>query len=214
MYDPVKDGLKKQSGAVCYRESKPPLQLSKVVHSYWQIRTEAPLNTEFTLHAIPDACTNILLNQKNTEIAGVTALKTTYTELNLGKDFDYAGIQFFPGVWKGNSNETSDSFVGSRYMGELPLIEANIKSAQLDFSDKQPIFTDLVLNLIDLKVVQKNMVIFKILSNLERIHSVSEMAAVTHLSARQLQRKLKQATGFTPHDFFKGDSLTGFIKAA
>lgn len=203
MYDPIKDGMEKSSGTVIYNIAKPPQALRNIVHSYWQLKTDTSLENDFTLHAIPDACINILFNQKDTDIAGITGLKTTYVELNLGRDFDYAGIQFFPGVWQGNRNETKDRFVGSKYLGQLPLISINLKTAPLSFEDKSSIFTDLVSCLVEQNVVQPNKAVHKILANLERIHSVSEMAEIAHHSPRQLQRILKQATGLSPHDFLK-----------
>lgn len=212
MYDPIKDGMEKCSGSVIYNEEKPPQELRDIVHSYWQLKTETPLEDDFTLHAIPDACINILFNQKDTDIAGITGLKTTYAELNLGKNFDYAGIQFFPGVWQGNRNEIKDSFVGSKYLDQLPLIDVNIKTASLDFLDKLPIFTHLVSSLIAQNIVEQNKVVQRILSNLDRIHNVSEMAEISHHSTRQLQRILKQATDFSPHDFLKVMRLQQSLK--
>jgi len=212
MYDPVKDGMKKGSGSVSYREAKPPHELGHVVHSYWQIVTESALSEDFVLHALPDACVNILFNQRNTDIAGITALHTTYTELNLGKDFDYSGIQLFPGVWKGRGSETKDDFVGTKYLGELPLIDANAKSAALVFSDKHAVFTDLVSQLIQRGTIEQNPVTEKILSKLDSIHNVADMADATHLSPRQLQRVLKQTTGFSPHDFLKVVRLQETLK--
>ncbi|MGR6874588.1 DUF6597 domain-containing transcriptional factor [Pseudomonas sp. HK3] len=204
--------MEKSIGPVIYTEAKPPQDLKSLVHSYWQIKTEAPLDEDFTLHAIPDACINILFNQKSADIAGITGLKISYAELNLGKNFNYAGIQFFPGVWQGNRNETKDSFVGSKYLGELPLIGVNGKTANLSFADKLPIFTDLVSILVEQKIVVQNKIVQKILSNLDRVQSVSEMAEMVHLSPRQLQRTLKEATGFSPHDFLKVMRLQRSLK--
>lgn len=51
---------------------------------------------------MPDACVNLLFNQLDPRIAGVTQLHTTHTTLDLGRSFHYAGIQFFPGVWRGD----------------------------------------------------------------------------------------------------------------
>lgn len=212
MYDPIKDGIEKNSGGVTYNEAKPPRELSDIVHSYWQLKTDVVLENDFTLHAIPDACINVLLNQKDTDIAGITGLKTTYTELNLGRCFDYAGVQFFPGVWQGSCQEIKDSFVGEKYSGQLPLIEVNSKTASLSFSDKLPIFTHLVFSLVNQKIVEKNEVVQRILSNLDSIHSVSEMAEIAHYSQRQLQRVLKKATGFLPHDFLKVMRLQQSLK--
>lgn len=212
MYDPIKDGMEKSIGPVSYHESKPPQALQHIVHSYWQIKTETTLDEDFTLHAIPDACINLLFNQKQTEIAGVTGLKTTYTELNLGKNFDYAGIQFFPGVWQGRCDETKGSFVGSKYLGKLPLIDVNVKTQALSFSDKLPIFSNLVMSLVEQKIVEQNKMVQKILSNLNRVSRVSDMADLVHISPRQLQRILKETTGFSPHDFLKVMRLQQSLK--
>ena len=97
---------------------------------------------------------------------GVTALRTTYEVLNLGKEFHYVGIQFFPGVWQGNQSE-------------------------------------LVSELIERKLVAVNPVTAAILANLEEIQTVADMAEITQMSSRQLQRTLKKSTGFSPHDFLK-----------
>jgi len=203
MYDPVQDGIAKTTKSVTYTEAKPLKDLSGLVHNFWELKTEETLIDDFCLHALPDACVNILFNQIDTKIAGVTALRTNYEVLNLGKSFHYVGVQFFPGVWKGNKNETSDSFVGDAYLGDLPLLITSDKLAQLDFSDKQPILSELVSQLIELELVAHNDITEKILSNIESIHSVADMAAFTQKSPRQLQRLLKRSTGFSPHDFLK-----------
>jgi hypothetical protein len=127
----------------------------------------------------------------------------TYEVLNLGKDFHYVGIQFFPGVWQGNLKETADSFVGTPYLGSLPLVDINHTLATIDFLEKQSVLSTLVSQLVERKLVAVNVVTQKILSNLEAIHNVVDMAEVTRLSTRQLQRNLKKSTGFSPHDFLK-----------
>lgn len=203
MYDPVKDGIEKTAQSVRYTEAKPPNDLSSLVHCFWELKTDSTLPHDFQLHALPDACVNILFNQVDTKIAGVTALRTTYEVLNLGKSFHYVGIQFLPGVWRGNPEEIMDSFVGTPYQGVLPLLEINDTLAALDFSAKQPVLSDLVRRLIDEKLVVANIVTEKILTNLAAIHTVVDMAAVTGMSPRQLQRILKRTTGFSPHDLLK-----------
>ena len=203
MYDPIQDGIAKTTESVMHQEAKPPSHLSNLVHSFWELKTESKLAGDFCLHALPDACVNILFNQSNTEIAGVTALRTTYEVLNLGKEFNYVGIQFFPGVWQGNQDETEDSFVGTLYLGDLPLIETSNKLAQLDFTAKQGVLSELVSQLVERKQVAVNPVTEAILSNIELIQTVADMAEVTQMSPRQLQRTLKKSTGFSPHDFLK-----------
>ncbi len=203
MYTPVQDGIEKSVQSVQYTEAEPPHELARLVHCFWELKTIAPLAEDFHLHAVPDACVDIMFNEIDIDIAGVTALRTTYEVLNLGKEFHYVGIQFLPGVWQGNRDEIADKYIGSSYTGGLPLIETNNKMIGLSFRDKQPIMTELVQQLADDKIVVANNVTAKILTHLDDIHSVADMAKLTGVTPRQLQRTIKQRTGFAPHDFLK-----------
>ena len=203
MYDPIPDGVEKTALSVRYSVEKPPEHLSGAVHCYWELKTEATLEEDFFLHAVPDACVNILFNQADTEIAGVTALRTTYEVLNLGKSFHYVGIQLLPGVWQGNPQEIADQFVGTPYSGELPLVATSRQLVQRGFSGKQELLTGLVQWFIDANLVVRNPVTERILANLDNIRTVADMAAVACISTRQLQRNLKKTTRFSPHDLLK-----------
>lgn len=203
MYEPIQDGIEKSARSVRYAEAKPPEHFFGLVHSYWELKTEVALEDDFCLHAIPDACVNILFNQVQTDIAGVTALRTRFEVLNLGKSFHYVGIQLLPGVWQGSRQDIAGQFVGSPYVGELPLVATSQELVKRDFPAKQEVLSSLVQKLIDTNLVVNNFVMARILENLERIHTVSDMASVACLSPRQLQRTLKQTTGFAPHDLLK-----------
>ena len=63
--------------------------------------------------------------------------------------------------------------------------------------------SDFVRHLMSEKFVVNNPVTEKILTQLDEIRSVADMATVVGLSPRQLQRSLKQSTGFSPHDLLK-----------
>lgn len=144
MYDPIKDGIEKTAQSVRYTVVKPPPHLSSVVHSYWELKTEQTLNEDFLLHAIPDACVNLLFNQIEPDIAAVTALRTHHEVLNLGKCFHYVGIQLLPGAWQGNPREIAHQFVGTAYEGELPLVSVSRALMGCQFSDKQGLMSALV----------------------------------------------------------------------
>jgi AraC-like DNA-binding protein len=203
MYDPVKDGVAKTVESVVYTEVPPPPALGELVHCFWEMRTVSELADDFTLHAVPDACVNLLFNQSDTRIAGVTQLQTTHTTLDLGRSFHYVGIQFFPGVWRGDPDETVDHYVGEPYAGILPLVKVSEAAAGVDLAGKATVFSEFVNELLDAGLVAPNPVTAAILTNLGKIHSVSDMADVAGLSPRQLQRALKATTGFTPHDLWK-----------
>ncbi len=203
MYDPVKDGVAKTVESVVYTEVPPPDPLGDLVHCFWELRSDTDLPEDFTLHAMPDACVNLLFNQLDTRIAGVTQLHTTHTTLDLGRSFHYAGIQFFPGVWRGDPDATVDHYVGEPYDGDLPLVEVSAVAAELDLDGKVVVFSDFVETLVDMAVVAPNPVTAAILTRLDEITSVADMAEVAALSPRQLQRALKATTGFSPHDLLK-----------
>ena len=202
-YSPIRDGIEKKATDVRYIEASPPEHLSRLIHSFWELKTESTLEEDFHLHAVPDACVNILFNELEPEVAGVTALRTTFEVLDLGRNFHYVGIQFLPGVWQGNRAEIFDSYVGEPYKGSLPLIEFNKKLVSLKFQEKQPVMAQLVEQLLEQKCVVPNETTRRILQNLDAIHDVRDMAAIVELSPRQLQRTLKRTTNFTPHDLLK-----------
>jgi AraC-like DNA-binding protein len=203
MYNPVKDGIAKTVESVVYAEVAPPAALGELVHCFWELRTETDLAEDFTLHAMPDACVNLLFNQQDTRIAGVTQLATTYTSLNLGRSFHYAGIQFFPGVWRGDPDASVDHYVGEPYEGDLPLVKVGGEAATFGFEGRTAVFAAFVEKLVDGGLVVPNPVTAAILSRLDEMHCVGDMARVAALSPRQLQRTLKATTGFAPHDLLK-----------
>jgi AraC-like DNA-binding protein len=203
VYSPIRDGIEKSVRSVRYSEVQPSGSLAGLVHCFWELKTLTILPEDFYYHALPDACVNILFNQLDTNIAGVTALHTTAEVLNLGKLFHYVGIQFYPGVWQGKKKEIVDRYVGTHYLGNLPLIQTSTEIAELDFNRKLPILSDLVQWFIKEKLVVVNIVTEKILTHIDEINTVADMAKHSGLSPRQLQRTLKQMTGFSPHDLLK-----------
>ncbi|GBF49315.1 transcriptional regulator, AraC domain protein [Leptospira ryugenii] len=202
-YDPVPDGIQKKQSSVLFQEQKPPEKFQDFVHSYWELKTVHDLEEDFKLHVIPDACVNALLNLRNPLICAFTYRQTTYVELNLGRSFHYAGIQFFPGVWQGEKNEIQFGFVNSEYKGKFPLIKTAKQMIGVDFLEFANPLNQLVTILIQDGILRQNVVTERILNDIEEIESVEEMAAAVNLSTRQLQRKLKESTGFSPHDFLK-----------
>lgn len=139
-YSPVVDGFSQRSAAVRYAEQPPPHDLADVVHVFWELRTLAPLPADFYYHAVPDACVNLLFNQIDTEVAGVTALHTEATTLNLEPDSTTWG---FP-EWQGDRDEIQDRYVGTAYRGMLPLVGINRQLAGLDFVAMGPVLAELV----------------------------------------------------------------------
>jgi AraC-like DNA-binding protein len=202
-YDPIPDGVARGTDAVRYTVTKPPLDLSSVVHCYWELKTERTLDQPFELHAVPDACVNLLFNQLETAVAGITALRTQHLVLPLGVSFHYVGVQFLPGVWRGRPDEIAYEYVGTAYRGALPLVQVSRELAEHSFPEKLPILSSLVRKLLADELVNPNVVAQRILGRLDEIRSVGDMACVACLSPRQLQRAIRQSTGMSPHDLLK-----------
>ena len=203
MYSPAPDGFSVRGASVRYTELAPPDDLSDVVHCFWELRTPAPLPEDFDYHALPDACVNLLFNVIETGIAGVTALNTAATTLNLGTFFHYVGVQLYPGVWQGDRSEISDRYVGAPYQGSLPLVQTNRRLVGLTFEDMTHPLAEQVRWCMAHGHVRANNLTALLLSRLDAIRSVADMAALAGLSTRQLQRTLKRITGFAPHDLLK-----------
>jgi AraC-like DNA-binding protein len=202
-YDPKGYGKDKNVTAVRFIETKPPHHLRGIVHRFLALKTDGVLAHDYKFHALPDACTYLVFDQNDPDQTGVTKLRSTSQELNLGRQFHYVNIRFLPGVWHHKQDDPIPSMITEPYTGDLPLIDVNQQLAGRTFVQQHSILANLVDQLIAQKHVVPNVVTQKIFQNLSDINSVSEMAQTSDLSPRQLQRTLKQTTGFAPHDFLK-----------
>lgn len=203
IYSPAVDGFSIRGTSVRYTESPPTDELSEVVHSFWELRTLAALPDDFHYHALPDACVNLLFNLVDPTIAGITALRTQATTLNLGRWFHYVGVQFYPGVWQGDRTEIMDRYVGTPYKGTLPLTQTSQRLVDITFEEMKPVLAEQVRWCMTHDYARTNVITARVLSSLDSIRSVADMAALLGLSTRQLQRTIWRLTGFTPHDLIK-----------
>lgn len=202
-YDPKGYAKAKRVDAVQFTEAEPPAHLSSVVHRFVELKTIGTLDEDYRFHALPDACTYIVFNQLDPRVTGVTTLRAKSEELNLGRNFHFVNIRFLPGVCHFNHEQSGYGQVDASYDGDLPLLDVSQRLMGRSFEVKQLIMSELVEHLMATKKVVPNAVTQKIFRNLEDINTVSDMAASSELSPRQLQRTLKRTTGFAPHDFLK-----------
>lgn len=203
MYDPKGNGKDKTVQSVHFVEAEPPPHLRGIVHRFLELKTKGALPDDYRFHALPDACTYIVFDQLDRNIAGVSKLRADSEEFNLGKTFHFVNIRFLPGVWQSSQEPLSYGMVDKPYLGDLPLRDINQNLLGRDFADQQPILAGLVDSLLESKMIAVNPVTEKIFQSLDEITSVADMADVSGISARQLQRTLKRTTGFAPHDFLK-----------
>ncbi|MEW7008582.1 MULTISPECIES: helix-turn-helix domain-containing protein [unclassified Lentilitoribacter] len=203
MYDPKGNGKEKTVQSVQFVELEPPSHLRGIVHRFLELKTNGTLPEDYRFHALPDACTYIVFDQLDAQIAGVTKLRASSEELNLGREFHFINIRFLPGVWQNDREPAEYGLVDNIYYGALPLIDINQDLLKRDFSANQQALSRFVEMLIDNNLVVANPVTEKIFQHLDDIYSVADMAEISNISPRQLQRTLKRTTGFAPHDFLK-----------
>lgn len=203
MYDPKGNGKEKTVPSVRFCEIEPPAHLQTVVHRFLELKTDQPLEADYRFHALPDACTYLVFDQKDVRVAGVSRLSAASEELNLGREFHYINIRFLPGVWQDEREYVSYGMISAPYDGSLPLRAINGEMSGQPFAEIQPILERFVEKLIEGALVAPNPVTEVILRHLDEILSVADMARIAGLSTRQLQRTLKRTTGFSPHDFLK-----------
>jgi AraC-like DNA-binding protein len=203
MYDPKGNGKEKAVQAVQFVEVEPPNHLRGIVHRFLELKTDGHLPDDYRFHALPDACTYIVFDQLDRRIAGVSKLRAASEEFNLGKSFHFINIRFLPGIWQGDVDQIDHGMVDTPYVGDLPLVDVNRMLSEHPFAQSGPVLTAFVETLIAQGLVAPNLVIERIFQHLDDLHTVSDMADVSNLSPRQLQRNLKRTTGFAPHDFLK-----------
>lgn len=203
MYNPKGNSRDRMIRAVQFEEARPPKHLSSVVHRFLELKTTAPLPEDYKFHALPDACIYAVFDQRNLKIAGITKLKASSQELNLGKRFHFINIRFLPGVWQGDRDQINYGLIDRRYEGALPLLEVNQSLRARSLQAAMPILSQFVEGLLNDGLIVANVLTERILAQMNDINSVAEMASAAALSPRQLQRTLKKTTGFRPHDFLK-----------
>ncbi|WP_422048772.1 helix-turn-helix domain-containing protein [Shimia sp.] len=203
MYNPKGNSKDKTTDGVLFTETAPPEHLRGIVHRFLSLRTPEPLPADYRFHALPDACTYIVFDQRTPEITGVTRLSASAEELNLGRSFHFLNIRFLPGVWQRDRAPISHGLIDQPYLGTLPLKDINAALIGQTPDAQQTALISFVEDLHTRGILIANPVTEKIFARIDTIHSVADMAATAQLSPRQLQRVLKQTTGFTPHDFLK-----------
>ncbi|MFD0915140.1 hypothetical protein ACFQ14_01845 [Pseudahrensia aquimaris] len=202
-YDPKGNSIDRAVDGVRFEEIEPPARLKSIVHRFLELKTEGLLKDDYRFHALPDACTYAIFDQQKPVVAGITRLRASFQELNLGRSFHFINVRFLPGVWQSERSPVELGSIEEPYAGDLPLVAFNERLVGQSLESSVPVLVELVEMLRAWELVVENPVTEKIFSHVDDIFSVTDMAEVADLSPRQLQRVLKRTTGFSPHDFLK-----------
>ncbi|MRG59159.1 helix-turn-helix domain-containing protein [Agromyces sp. CFH 90414] len=211
MYDPAGNATDKAGGDVVFEEALPPPSVLEVVHRFVSLRTGSRLASDYRFHALPDACTYVIFDQRDPRICGITRLRAASHELDLGREFHFTNVRLLPGTWAGDS---ALGMIDAPYTGDLPLIEFGARLHERGFVDQQAILVELIEWFADHGLVSPNPTTRRIFEQIDEIHTVADMARAACLSPRQLQRTMQQSTGFAPHDFLKVIRLQQTLRSA
>ncbi|WP_340541099.1 helix-turn-helix domain-containing protein [Nocardioides sp. GXZ039] len=200
MYDPAGNATHRADDDVVFEEAEPPGHLAAVVHRFVSLRTGSRLALDYRFHALPDACTYVIFDLRDPRVCGVTRLRASSHELDLGRDFHFANVRFLPGTWTGTA---AHGVIDRPYEGDLPLLEYGRRLQGLHFAAQQAVLIELVEWLEDNGLVRPNRTTRRIFEQIDDIRTVADMTHVAGLSSRQLQRTMQRSVGLAPHDFLK-----------
>lgn len=113
LYKPLQPTIKSDGKKVSYVECKPDPALKDIIYCYWQLKTQEPLEDEFTYRVVADGCIDIFFDVTDTSESFVMGFCKEYTEFPLETSFNYVGIRFypsmFPQVFNVNAREISNA---------------------------------------------------------------------------------------------------------
>ncbi|GAA4669764.1 AraC family transcriptional regulator [Nocardioides nanhaiensis] len=201
MYDPAGNAIARDAAVVTFVEAAPPAALGHLVHRFVSLRTDVELDEDYRFHALPDACTYLIFDQRDPRICGATRLRASSQELDLGREFHFTNVRLMPGAWAGD--DVGEGPVEDGYRGDLPFREVARRLVGLDFAAQQRVLSRFVGWLAEKGLVRPEPAIARIFAHVDDVASVADMASAACLSPRQLQRSLKHSTGLAPHDFLK-----------
>lgn len=114
LYKPVQPTVRQSAEQVSYYEFLPADQLQSFIYCYWELKTHAPLNEQFTYRVVADGCIDIYFELNNPDENYVMGFCKKFTEFPLGNSFSYVGIRFFPTMFpqlfKVNAKELSNRY--------------------------------------------------------------------------------------------------------
>lgn len=207
MYAPIQTGIPREvSDLVDYQEFFPfdPF-LNGVVYCFWSLRTQQLKTQSFDYLVLPDGCIDIVFDiSKSPEYEGALIMtpSTVAETIQIRSNSKYVGIRLYPGAWRASpvkfvgAAHTYDTLVGYDFIqASVPLrIHHSVKDTieALQYTTR---------GLIECGIVESSLLINLLLAKTFR--SVEDMMQMSGYSRRQLQRILRERTGYTPHDFMK-----------
>lgn len=98
-FRPIQPTAGREDENIIYQEIKPTSALENYVYCHWRLSTKQPLKSPFKYRVVSDGCIDVFFNLKNPAESFVMGFCRKYTEFEIGKEFDYGGIRFYPSMF-------------------------------------------------------------------------------------------------------------------
>lgn len=200
-YLPLQNGIQKDIvQKITYVERIPPAALQGVVYCFWTLKTNQPLDKDFSYTVLPDACIDIVFDATDATEPIIMTPKLAVETITLGRQFHYIGIRFRPGVFSNDmhikdivgSQKSLHAMVGSRINLSGLHLHGKTEHAQYNLLEQ------LAQNMQTVGIVARNTFIENVIRGLQYGLSVQDIAEKSGCSERQLRRKVASQTGYSP----------------
>lgn len=181
---------------VVYQEYEPPANLKKFCYYFWELRTAQTLTKDFWYWILPDACTDSIFDLDATNKINhvfVMASAREVEKINLGRQFHYVGLRFLPGVLQ--TTTLHDMPAAEKTWHQLKQTATSL--------ERQTRLTSFARTLLAENKVRDNYLMRHIMAHSEQLRRVSDLAAITDYTPRQLQRIFRAHMGLTPSSFIQ-----------
>jgi len=194
MYSPLQPGISNAHKDDVLYEEVPSYRYSRQVHCYWELEAKYPLDADFIYEVIPDGCVDIVFECGRPD-SGIVMTPGYKTELiNLGKSFHYVGIRLNIGYWKYPA-DVIDKQVALR---EFAVLQSVAIPSSFKNTDAVKQMDTVVGALVEAGCINTRPLSALLQNRINELRSVEDMMRVSGYSRRQLQRVLKEETGFLP----------------
>jgi len=98
-YKPIQPAVSARDNEIRYQELKPKKEIENYVYCFWQLKTEKPLNQDYSYRVVSDGCIDIFFDHKRPTENFIMGFCRKYNQFSIGKEFDYIGIRFLPSIF-------------------------------------------------------------------------------------------------------------------
>ncbi len=207
-YKPIQPTVKADDKNISYQEKQPDKNVANFIYCFWQLKTRNPLKHPFVYRVVSDGCIDILFNHKQPSESFAVGFCRKYSEFEIGKEFDYIGIRFFPAAFPVLFGINAKLLVGQTLELKQILpdfsewIQTNLIQ-DLSFEKIVPLFNNKLHDIIYSKVFNPDPRFFNSLNLILKRNGVldTEKDLDIGISSRQLRRIFNFYIGTTPKAF-------------